>query len=125
MRPAPCTTAAIDAAGAAAREAGGVGEVLNRIEPPARGSGSGSDAKKSMSSRSDRTTRSATARGVDPMGPSLPPAGRPPTGLKVATHGSHPPSCRSTTPTRLDGATASSHVRMGQVGSDRSRSSAS
>ena len=99
--------------------------MLNPMEPLSPDVGNGSDAKKSTSRRRERTTRSATASGDDPAGPSAPPPGRPAKGLNVATHGSHAPSCRSITPTRFEGATASSHVRMGQDGSERPRSSAS
>ena len=123
---APCTTAAIDAAGAAARAGGGGRrgaeadgatlawfwererreEVDQETERPDHEVGHGERRRLPWASHRSR------------RGDRL-------TGLKVATHGSHAPSCRSTTPTRFDGATASSHVRMGHDGSDRSRSSAS
>ena len=113
----------MDAVGFPPGAACGVGEVLNAIEPPASGAVIGSDDKKSMSRRSERTTRSVITRGDDPGGLVLPPPGRPATGLKLATHGSHEPLCESTTPTRFEGATASFHVLIGHVGSDRARSS--
>ena len=122
---APWTTAATDAVGFPARATCGVGEVLNAMEPTAPGAAVGSDDRKSISRRSERRTRSAIALGDarEACVRALP--GRPVTGLNLATHGSHVPSCVSTTPTRFEGATASPHVLIGQIGSECARSRAS
>ena len=74
---APWTTEAMDAVGFPVRAAGGVGEVLNAMEPPAPRASVGSDEKKSISRRSERTTRSAIAMGDGPEGRVAPPPGRP------------------------------------------------